>query len=113
MHELAIAEGIIETAVPAAERSGAKRILEIRLKVGALSGVFPECVRECLEEVAKGTIAEGAKLVIEPVPIRIRCRACGADSGINRSEFRCPICGSDDFEIIAGREYFVDTLKVE
>ena len=113
MHELAIAEGIIETAVPAAERSGAKRILEIRLKVGALSGVFPECVRECLDELSKGTIAEGARLVIEPVPITIRCRGCGVVSQIERSQFKCPVCGSDDFEITGGREYFVDTLEVE
>ena len=41
MHELAITEGIIAAAVPEAQKHGAQRILEIRLKIGELSGVLP------------------------------------------------------------------------
>ena len=44
MHEMAITEGIMEAAVPAAQAQGAKKILEIRLKIGELSGVIPECI---------------------------------------------------------------------
>jgi len=113
MHELAITEGIVELAIPAAEKAGAKKVLEIHLKIGALSGVFPECIRDCLAEVTKGTIAEGAVLVVEDIPVRIFCRDCGKESEIDRKDFRCPCCGSQNFRVTAGREYFVDSLKVE
>jgi len=113
MHELAITEGIMEAAIPAAQEAGAKRILEIRLKIGELSGVFPECIREYLQIVSKGTIAEGAVLKVEKIPVAIRCERCGFEGVIDRKKIRCPECGSIDFRITAGREYFVDSLEVE
>ena len=113
MHELAITEGILEAAVPAAKAAGAKKILEIRLKIGELSGVIPSCIEEYLHIAAKGTIAEEAKLKVERIPAEIRCEACGRESrpGIKRG--LCPFCGSTDIRIIRGREYFVDSLEVE
>ena len=113
MHELAITEGILEAAVPAAEKAGAKKILEIRLKIGELSGVMPSCIEEYLNIIAKGSIAEGAKLTVDTIPIRIRCRGCGAENTIGRKKISCPACGGTDIQIIAGREYFVDSLEVE
>ena len=113
MHELAITEGIMEAAIPAACEAGAVRILEIRLKIGELSGVFPECIRDYLQVVAKGTIAEGAQLKVEKIPVTIKCSSCGFEGAINRRKIRCPECGSIDFKITAGREYFVDSLEVE
>lgn len=113
MHELAITEGIIETALPAAKAGGAKRILEIRLKIGELSGVFPEYIEEYLQTLAKGTIAEGAVLKVERIPVSIRCLACEFEGPIDRKNARCPECGSRDFRITGGREYYVDSLEVE
>lgn len=113
MHELAITEGIVEVAVPAAEKAGAKRILEIHLKIGALSGVFPECIQDCLEAVTKGTIAEGAKLVVSEIPVKVYCRDCQLESEIDRKKIQCPHCGGQNFRVTAGREYFVESLKVE
>ena len=103
----------MEAAVPAAVKAGAKKILEVRLKIGELSGVFPECIEACFSEVCKGTIAEGAKLVVEPIPIRIFCRDCNTESEVGRGRVMCPHCGSYNYKIIGGREYFVDSLKVE
>ncbi len=113
MHELAITEGIMEAAVPEAERHGAKKILEIRLKIGELSGVLPECIQEYFNIVSQGTIAEGARLSVEKIPITVRCAACGYEGGIEKRKVFCPECESTDIKIIAGREYFVDSLEVE
>ncbi len=113
MHELAITEGIMEAAVPAAQQAGAKKILEIRLKIGELSGVFPECIREYFDVISKGTIAEGAVLKVEKIPVSIKCPDCGFEGVIDRKKIRCPECGGIDFKITAGREYFVDSLEVE
>ena len=113
MHELAITEGIMEAALPAAEAGGAKRILEIRLKIGELSGVFPECIKEYLDVLSKGTIAEGAVLKVEKIPVSIRCSKCTFEGPIDRKKIKCPECGSIDFRITGGREYYVDSLEVE
>lgn len=113
MHELAITEGIMEAAIPEAEKHGAKKILEIRLKIGELSGVIPECIQEYFSIVSQGTIAEGAAIRVEKIPITVRCRSCGKESVLERRRIRCPHCDSADIELISGREYYVDSLEVE
>ncbi len=113
MHELAITEGIMEAAVPEAQRHGAKKILEIRLKIGELSGVLPECIQEYFNIVSRGTIAEGAKLVTERIPIEIRCNSCGYEGEIPKRKIFCPKCDGPEIKILKGREYFVDSLEVE
>jgi hydrogenase nickel incorporation protein HypA/HybF len=113
MHELAITEGIIRAAVPEAEKHGAKRILEIRLRIGDLSGVIPECIQEYFNIASIGTIAEGAAIKVERIPAAILCRDCGYEGAIERRRVRCPECGSADIKLTAGREYYVDSLEVE
>jgi len=113
MHELAITEGIIRAAVPAAEKAGAKKILAIRLKIGELSGVFPEYIQEYFDMASKGTIAEGARLCVEKIPPAICCPDCGFEGTIDRHKIKCPSCGSLHFRLTAGREYYVDSLEVE
>ena len=113
MHELAITEGIIDAAVPSAIEAGASKILEVRLKIGELSGVFPESIQECFDVVCKGTIAEGAKLVVERIPVTIVCPECGYEGVIDRKAAECPACKGHAFRITGGREYYVDNLKVE
>ena len=113
MHELAITEGIMDAAIPKAKEAGAKRILEIRLKIGELSGVMPECIETYFNIVSAGTIAEGAKIVSETIKVGINCPDCGYDGDADRKKIRCPKCGGINFKIVRGREYFVDSLEVE
>ena len=113
MHELAITEGILNAAIPEAEKHGAKRILEIRLKIGELSGVIPECIQYYFDIASKGTIAENAKLKVERIPITIHCEDCGFEGGIDRKMIRCTNCGSSNFKLLGGREYYVDSLEAE
>ena len=68
MHELAITEGILKTAIPEAEKAGAAKILSINLKIGQYSGVISDCVQFYFAEIAKGTIAEGAAIRTETIP---------------------------------------------
>lgn len=113
MHELAITENILKTALPKAEESGAKKILEVRLKIGELSGVVPECVQYYFDLIAKGTIAEGAKIKAESIPVQIVCRDCGYEGILDRKRNRCPACESSSFSITGGRDFYVDSLLAE
>ena len=113
MHELALTESMLELALRAAEQNGASRILQINIRLGVLSGVVPSCVEYYFGLQSKGTIAEGAKLQMTAEPLRIRCRACGAQSASDRTLLACPHCGSEDFQLLSGREYFVESLVAE
>ena len=113
MHELALAEGIINIISSQQEQEGFSRVLEIRLRVGEYSGIVPECIREFFPIAAKGTAAERAELVVEPVKAVFRCLDCGYEGAIERKSACCPKCGSTAERLTAGREFYVESLKVE
>ena len=70
MHEVSLMQDTVIIATRQAREAGAQRIHRVAMKVGALSGAVPETLEFAFEIVAKGTIAEGATLDIERVPVR-------------------------------------------
>lgn len=113
MHELALAKSLIELVENEAAKQGFQRALEIRLKLGEYSGVIPEYILDLFPHAAKGTAAEGAALVFDRVPGRFRCLDCGYEGPVDRRAAACPQCGSAALKMTRGREFFVDSLKVE
>ena len=113
MHELALTESVISIVNSQQEQEGFSRVLEIRLRVGEYSGIVPDCLREFFPIAAKDTAAENAALVIEPVEARFRCLDCGYEGKIERKCACCPVCGSAAVRLTAGREFYVESLKVE
>lgn len=113
MHELAITKGIIDIVNSEAEKSGFKNVLEITLRVGEYSGIVPQCLMEFFPIAAAGSVAEGAELVIEPVKARFRCLECGHEGEADRKSACCPECRSTAIKMTSGREFFVESLKVE
>lgn len=64
MHERSLMRGLMRKLEELAEHEGARTVTEIRLRLGALSHFSPEHFREHFDQVAPGTCAEGATLVI-------------------------------------------------
>jgi hydrogenase nickel incorporation protein HypA/HybF len=112
VHELSIAESLIDLASEAALREGADRVTKLNLRIGQLAGVVKEALEFSFEIAAEGTPCEGATLEIEEVAIAVMCPRCNAvkmlPDGYN---FCCPVCGSPTPEIVAGRE--LDLISLE
>ena len=113
MHEISIVEGILEAVIPAAKQHGAVRINDIRLCIGELAGIVPECIEEYFRIAAKGTIAENAHITVKKIPVMIRCADCGFEGSVTRGVYRCPSCDGIHFRIISGKEYYVDTIEAD
>ena len=67
MHELSIALALVELASEEAQRLGASRVNALFVRLGARSGVVEEALRFSFGLAAEGTIADGARLELEPV----------------------------------------------
>jgi hydrogenase nickel incorporation protein HypA/HybF len=113
MHELAITQSILDIAQQAAREHGVTRVREVRIKLGAYSGVVPQCVQDYFSIISQGTLAEGAVLNIQTLPVVVHCSHCGQDREIDRRHVRCPVCGGTDLKIIQGREFYVESLEVD
>ena len=118
MHELSIVSSIVETvtetlaALPDTSRGA--RVLEVRLRVGALASVIPESLEFCWGIASEGTPLEGAKLVVNLLPVVIHCVPCGQDAELEGVQsFRCPRCGEPCSDMRQGRELEIDSIEIE
>src|SRR5687767_3878587 len=78
MHELAIAESLVEAVQT---RTGGQTVRSIRLQVGRLSGVVPDALMFAFELAAHGTPLQGSQLLIDEPAGRLHCRTCQVDQG--------------------------------
>lgn len=113
MHELAVTESLLKIAVSEAESHKAQRILSIKIKLGEYSDIVPELIQEFFDVIAKNSIAEGARLVVERIPVTVECLSCAAVSRLERMSFSCPQCKSTHIKMLTGREFFIDSLEAE
>ncbi len=113
MHELSIAESLVEQAVTAARQAGGGRIVRLRVIVGELSGVDPEALAFAFPVAARGTEAEAAELDLVRSPARVECEACGAATAVEWPDLRCVQCGSDRVRIADGRQLRLELLDIE
>lgn len=113
MHELSIAEAMVEQALAAVRAAGGGRVVRLRVSVGELSGVDPDALAFAFPFVARGTDAEGADLELVRCPARIECEACGETATVEWPEVRCCRCGSDHVRIADGRQLRLESLEVE
>lgn len=113
MHELSVTEGILNFALDEAKKLNAEKVTAIKLKIGALSGLVPDCIGIYFETVAEGTLCEGATLTFERIPAKIRCSDCKNEHQIEGFRLICPVCASRRVELIAGREAYIDSMEIE
>ena len=109
MHEVGIAQSIIEIAENAAHDCA---ILKIHLKLGAFTGVVRESLEFAFEALRKDTPAGHALLEIETIPLICACPACGWSGPPEESYcLICPRC-SVPVNIISGREMQVEYVDL-
>lgn len=112
MHELAITEEILRIAIEHAERADVEHITDIHLVIGELSSVVDDSVQFYFDFTSPGTIAEGAALHFRRLPTRLRCRGCGHEFEPDGTDWRCPACESMGGDVVAGREFYLDSIEV-
>lgn len=109
MHELAIAESIIGILKEQAKG----RVNSVKLKIGEMAGVVPSALEFSFQIASKGTLAEGAALYIEHVPLTGKCDDCSEVFRIKDYCFECISCGGSNFKLISGRELLIEEIDVE
>lgn len=115
MHELALAEGMLDIARDELARHGCSRLKLLRVEVGAISGVVVDSLVFGFESLIRGTAHEGAVLDIIRVPLRLRCGMCGEqfEGETFAGEITpCPKCGEVfGHAVLTGKELRVVWLE--
>lgn len=112
MHEIALCRSVIETVREQAAIHSFDKVLVVRLEIGVLSHVEAEAMIFAFDVVARGTVAEGARLEVSQPPGRALCGACAAEVTLSRRFDPCPCCGGRDLTVIDGDKMRVRDLEV-
>lgn len=113
MHEMALAEEVLQIIEEAARTQGFSRVREVRLEIGELAGVEVEALRFCLTSVLHGSLAEGARLEVEHTPGTGWCMLCGTTVPMTALFDPCPRCGGHQVRPTGGTQMRVKDLLVE
>lgn len=90
------------------------RVIEVRLKVGALAAIVEESLQFCFELATEDTPLAGSKLVVRIIPVTVYCVNCSSEAElVTIQSFRCPRCGELAGDVRHGRELEVEAIEIE
>ena len=113
MHEYSVTQSILSLAQEKASQAKASRITRINLVLGELSGIVDESVQFYFDFLSQDTLAAGADLNFEKVPVKLRCRNCEKAFPLLNHDWSCPDCHETSVEIVSGRECYMESIEVE
>jgi hydrogenase nickel incorporation protein HypA/HybF len=112
MHELSIANALVDQVCEEAVSRGDARVTRISVRMGVLSGIA-KALHFCFPSAARGTLCEGATLHIEDVPLTVFCSHCQeVKSPAALYNFRCPDCGRPTPKVLTGREMQLVSIEL-
>ena len=120
MHELSMAQGIINAVLDTAEANNATEVNEVTVEVGRLAMINPEQLQFILGVLVENTIIEDAEIKFEEIPAEIDCLDCDfhGDAILDDSDHyapivRCPECDSLSVDILNGKDIVVKNIVIE
>jgi hydrogenase nickel incorporation protein HypA/HybF len=113
MHEMSVAMNIVDIALDTARQNQAKKINQVVLDLGTLSGIMRESLEFCFSSVCAGTIAEGCGFLINTIPAQAICSGCQTEFEADQPVMPCPSCGEMVFEMNGGREMRIRSINID
>jgi hydrogenase nickel incorporation protein HypA/HybF len=113
MHEMSLAESVLDLVEDCIRREGGQRVKTVRLEIGKLSAVEPDAMRFCFDAVARGTSAEGAVLDIIEQEGSAWCFDCNREVPLAARYDPCTACGGFRLQVAEGTAMRVRELEIE
>jgi len=113
MHEVGIAQSLMDVVFDTAKNNGAKKVNKIFVKIGRLQAVESSSLMFAFDALKDGTIAEEGELIIENVPLTGKCMDCGHENIFEQIFMQCPKCGSSAVQILTGEELQITEIEVD
>ena len=113
MHELTVIENIMEIAFQVARENELSHINTINLDVGKMQHLNEGIMQHGFDAAKEGTTAGGASLILNWLPVKLKCNECEHIFTSADMKFFCPNCGSKDTNIIQGTELNIKSIEGE
>lgn len=113
MHEYSIVQSLLESCEEHAAQNESTQVLKVVVKIGVLSGVEPQLLETAFNTFKEGSICHNSLFVVNVQKIVIECNKCNQTSTLEKNEFICPDCQSNDVKVVDGEEMYLMSLEME
>ena len=114
MHEMSIAQSIVEMLEERAQEHHARHVKNVRLCIGEANGVVFDSLTYCFSMLASlNPSLTGAELIIDTKPHRAYCRTCEQEFAVRDFVALCPHCQRWSTDIVSGTEFQVVEMEIE
>ncbi len=113
MHELSVAQALVELASEHARRAGTDHVMRLNCRVGLLRQIDADLMQTAFEMAREGTTCSEAELCIETAPVQLSCPQCGQSSSAACWNWTCKMCGADCTPTSGGEEMELVSIEVE
>ncbi len=119
MHELSVMSHIVESILSEGKKRNATKIEEVDLQIGEYTMLGEEQMKFAFEVLSKGTILDGAKLMVGSIKGKIVC-SCGYEGSVSLADdsphrivpiLECPKC-KGVAKITEGRECLIRNIRM-
>lgn len=115
MHEYSIVQSLLDIIEDNAKKHNAKEVVEVKVKIGVLSGVEPHLLQIAFDTFKENTICKNATLEMIIQPIVAKCKKCGNLNEFEKNKifFECKTCGEVDLEVLDGEDMLLLSLEMK
>ena len=112
MHEMSLAEGLLQIVEDSARTNDARRVAAVWLEIGTLAQVEREALRFCFDAVTRGSVADGAALTIVETPGSAWCMQCSETVPLAQLGDACPRCSGYQLTVTQGDAMRVKEIEI-
>jgi hydrogenase nickel incorporation protein HypA/HybF len=112
MHELSVAQNILDIVQQSVPKEELADVRIVRLKLGTFSGVVADSLDFCFTAITAETELSNARLSFEHVPFVVQCRECQKTFDNDIGFVVCPECESVNTVVLSGRELQVTEIEI-
>jgi hydrogenase nickel incorporation protein HypA/HybF len=112
MHELSIAQNIIEIVQQRIPKPEWRQVTAVRVKIGAVAGIVPDSLKFSFQAITAESALCNTQLITEHIPFRIHCHACNTTTENEDGFAMCGECESTDIQVISGTELQVVEIEL-
>lgn len=112
MHELGLIIDVVEMVERYAAKNKVKKVHKVVLTVGEGFSVVPHLMQNVYQKAAKGSILENSTLELNLIEAAAQCTGCKNRFNPLQEKGVCPICGGQDFTVLAGKEFEITRIEV-
>ena len=112
MHELSLAQNIIDSIRENVAVEKLPMVRSVKVKIGEGSGVVPDSLIFAFDAIVQDTVLSSSRIKPVIIPFTVRCKDCHKDSVNGSGEMICSNCDSMNVKIISGTELIVHQIEL-